>query len=327
MSTDLVFFIYRLGIKVYRVGSNLQATELIDVPTLDVEEIATKLAAYSGSTARVLISDTVSYLFHTQISLGGAPISRELVLSKIKNEIPENIEAVNWDYKVITSKDGLDDVLIFAPVLEYQTLITDISAKLKISFETIEPESIALTRHPDPVVGLYKKNDLRAPDDQTLNISVTPPSPTSHNSILKPIIVIVIITLVVIVNYFIYNLYKKTSPQKSVIKVTPTPVTQISPTITPIPTTTTFNFTIQNGTSKTGYASTIALKFTTAGFIGVTTGNADNKNYLKSKLIFKDTLFQDLYQSKLIAVFPVLTSNISIDKTITYDAILILGTD
>ena len=82
---------------------------------------------------------------------------------------------------------------------------------------------------------------------------------------------------------------------------------------------------IQNGTGKTGYASQIAAKFTTIGFKNISTANAANSKYPVSHLIFKDETIKNTYESKFISVFPVTSSNITVDKTINYDALLILG--
>jgi hypothetical protein len=170
-----------LGVKVFRISTKQEVTELADIPTLDHDVVSAKLASFSGSTFRLLISDTISYLFHSQIPRSNTPVSREIVLQKIKGEIPENFESSSWDYKIINQNTDFTEVIVFSPVAEFQNFINQISTKLQLNFEVIEPESIAVTRHPNPIVGILHKDDLGLKDEQSLNIIVNTPASHQRN--------------------------------------------------------------------------------------------------------------------------------------------------
>ena len=330
MSTDLVFFLHRLGVKIYRVTSNLETTEVVDIPTLDIPEAISKLTSFSGKSFRLLISDTISYIFHTHIPVTNIPISRDIVLEKIKNEIPENFASTNWDYKIINTSNDTADILVFALVSDFQNFINQISDNLQITFEATEPESVAVTRHPDPVVGIFKKDDLKNKDEQSLNLTFKPENISKSPNIIKPLLIIVLIILFVVGNYFLYQWYQKNNQPKitkvSTPSITPTSV-PVTPTVPPLKQFIDLTLSIQNGSGKTGYASQVATKFTTAGLKDIVTGNADNSNYQQSKLIFKDETIKLTYQTKFTEIFPITVENISIDKTQVYDALLILGTN
>ena len=333
MSTDLVFFLHRLGFKIYKVSPSFVPTELIDVPTLDPAELKSKLESFSGQTFCLLISDTISYLFHTQIPTTNVPISRELVSAKIKNDIPQNVESTKWDYKIINTLNGQADILVFALVSEFQDLINDLSTSLKITFEVTEPESIASSRHPDPIVGILKKDDFNAKDDQSLNLAFVPETNSSPFNPLPFLALLIIVILFVGGSYYFLRWYRQNKALKPTIISTaiPTIISTPSPN-SPTPTVyivkplADLTLMVQNGTGKTGYASQIATQFTTAGFKNISTGNAATSKQTTSQLIFKDDTLKNAYESKFIAVFSVPSANISVDKTINYDALLILGT-
>ncbi len=209
MSSDLVFFLHRLGIKVYRISSGAKVVELADIISTDIDEISTKLSPFSGESPRLLISDTISYLFHSQIPQTETSLSRDIVLQKIKSEIPENFESTSWDYKVVGSNPDYVEVLVFAPVVDFQNLITKIADSLHINFEVIEPESIAVTRHPNPIVGITFKDDLGAKDEQSLNIVINSTNSSAQSHTSKNIFIIIGFVLFVILNIFLYTKYQQ----------------------------------------------------------------------------------------------------------------------
>ncbi len=333
MSTDLVFFLHRLGFKIYKVSPSFVSTELIDVPTLDPTELKSKLESFSGQTFRLLISDTISYLFHTQIPTTNVPISRELVSTKIKNDIPQNIESTNWDYKIINTLNGQADILVFALVSDFQDIVNEITSSLKINFEVTEPESVASTRDPNPIVGIMKKEDLTGQDNQSLNLAFkSDPSP-SHFNVFPILTVIFIIVLFIGGGFYFLKWYRQNRSPKSAPVSIVLPTSIPSPTLVSLTPTTLvpkpladLTFMIQNGSGKTGYASQIATQFTAAGFKNISTGNAATSKQNTSQLIFKNDTLKTTYESMFIAVFSVPSANISVDKTIDYDALLILGT-
>lgn len=331
MSTDLVFFLHRLGIKVYRVKPNNTVVELVDIGSLDESVIINKLKEFSGSTIRVLTSDTISYLFQAHIDISQFPLSRDRVMEKIRSEIPENIESIKWDYKLITKSESVAEVVVFSPVAEFQKLIISISKQLHLVVEAIEPESVATSRHPNPIVGITLKEDIGEKDEATLNITaVENISPKPF--IPKILLIIFGFILFIFINYILYQKYQSTVGDNS-SSVAPTPTvssntsTVISSSPTPIPLKKFLDLEllVQNGTTKAGLAGSIAAKFKENGVTNVTTGNADRDDYTSSILIFTSDELKKAHLSKFNDIFPVNSANVQVDKAQSVDAILILG--
>lgn len=330
MSTDMVFFLHRLGIKIFRVSDDLKVSELVDIPTIDLDTITPKLAAYQGSTFRLLISDTISYLFHSLVPKTNTAISREVVLQQIKGEIPENFETTSWDYKIINQNNDHTEVLVFAPVSEYQELISQLAFKMEFNFEVIEPESIAITRHPNPILGILNKDDLSLKDEQSLNISVTSSSTKTTRSFPKWIVYFVVILLFIGLNYFLFSKYRSSQSSSS-----PNPIVSPIPSLVPSTPTSTppastkswteLKIIVKNGSGKTGYAGTIAEKFKESGLTDVSIGNADRDDYSDSLIIFSNQQIKDQHLAKFNSVVSFSSANIQIDKSVSFDAIIILG--
>jgi hypothetical protein len=329
MSTELVFFLHRLGLKVYQVKSDSTVVELADVSSLDIAEITKKLESFSGSTVRLLTSDSISYLFQSHIDITNTPLSRDIVFQKIKSEIPEDVESIRWDYKVVTRSTDFADVVVFAPVADFQKLIDNVSRQLRLVVEAIEPESISSTRHPNPIVGITLKNDIGEKDESTLNISTTPTTNSSPSfPFLKIILSIIGIVAFVLINYFLYQKYNQ---NQTTVPTTPSPTptmtTVITPTTTPLPTKkfSDLSLLVQNGTPRSGYAGSIAAKFKENGVSNVTSANADRDDYSTSQLSFASDELKNIHLSKFTAIFPIASSSVKVDKSQSVDAILILG--
>jgi len=84
---------------------------------------------------------------------------------------------------------------------------------------------------------------------------------------------------------------------------------------------------VQNGTSQAGLASKMAANLKEKGILLVESDNADSKDYDETRLIFKNETLREKYVEKLVEIIPVSNDNISIDESIQYDAIFILGLD
>jgi len=333
MSTDLVIFLHRLGVKVYRVSPSLEVSEEVDISSTNIDEMVAGLTQYSSSTIRLLVSDTVCYLFHTTVSGSMSQVNRASVLAKIKGEVPEDIESTRWDYKVVNSTTDMTEVIVFATTSEYQLWIDTLTNKLDVTIEAIEPESIAVTRHPNPIVGLYQKKDYKGQDSQSLNISV---APTASATRAKPprrsslISIILFLIGFVLINYFLYQKYQQSRRTTATPPPTPSPILPVSaPTTTPTTMVkkdwTSLKLAVLNGSGKAGLAGSVATKFKTSGVVDVTSGNAPNDNYSQSQLTFASVELQNQFQSQFLTIFPVTTANIKVDKSQSYDAILILG--
>ncbi|KKQ84931.1 MAG: hypothetical protein UT08_C0012G0027 [Candidatus Woesebacteria bacterium GW2011_GWB1_38_8] len=135
--------------------------------------------ALNAKKVRVLISDDLSYTLRLKIpvDLTGEQ-ERAFIYEKIKEEIPENLDDSEWDFKVyrketIAKTEDEKEIFIFAPVKRlYQGMVESFD-KLGISVEAIEPQVIASARHPNPLVGLALKKDLKGKDEEVLNLMLT----------------------------------------------------------------------------------------------------------------------------------------------------------
>ena len=327
MNSTKVIYLDRFGLKVYDVASKSPVLEK-EIKSIDIDQIKSELAYLNNQSVSLLLADSISYFYQKIID---PPIKidnnfKNNLLETIKPEIPEDFSDFNWDYKVEKNQENKQKVIVFAPIKKFQFLITEISNQLNIKIETIEVESIASTRDPNPIIGITKKSDIKGKDEDILNLSVTPQTSPKKSPLKKIILVIIFIASLFLV-FFVLKTKKTT-----IDKPQPNSISQITPTQAILPTPTvaikewsSLNIMVQNGTSKNGLASKTALIFTTSGVVQVNTGNADNKNYLVNKLIFKDTLLKETYQNKFKELLTFKDENITIDNSLENDVIIILG--
>jgi len=326
MNSTKVIYLDRFGLKVYDIGSNSPVLEK-EIKSLDIDQIKSELTYLNNQSILLLLSDSVSY-FYQKIIDPPFKIDNNFkanLLETIKSEIPEDFSNFNWDYKVEKDPENKQKVIIFAPIKKFQLLITEISNQLNIKIETIEIESIASTRDPNPIIGITKKSDIKGKDEDTLNLSVIPQTSPKKSPIKKIILVIIFIAILTSILFFIKTKKTTSKPQSnSIPQITPTQTILPTPTVA-IKEWSSLNIMVQNGTSQNGLASKTALIFTTSGVVQVNTGNADNKNYLANKLIFKDTSLKETYHNKFKELLTFKDENITIDNSLENDVIIILG--
>lgn len=206
MTNKNVIYWYRLGIKVYKVEKNVSVL----VKDIDLQNVEEELSFLKNSEVCLSLSDDVSYLFKNEIDNKEVIDSgfRNRLLTIVKADIPEDFSNFLWDYKIIET-DGKKSVLVFAPIAQVQNKINELSKKLGIKFEVIEPESISLERDPDYIVGITKKNDLIGKDEDVLNITVDEKLPINYNIFWWVLIVVLSAALVGLIYFlFVLNLYK-----------------------------------------------------------------------------------------------------------------------
>lgn len=325
MSNTKVIYLDKLGLKVYNVDSNSSVLEK-EIKSLDIDQIKPELNYLNGRSALLLLADSVSY-FYEKILDPPLKIDNNLknnLLEIIKTEIPEDFSDFNWDYKIEKDAQDKQKVTIFAPTKDFQLLITEISNQLDIQFEAIENEKSASSRDVNPIVGITKKSDIKGKDEEVLNIPVVPQTKTKSSFFIKFILLIVILLALFTVYYIVKVLPKSSILQSPKVVITPTSV----PTTIPTPTIKSWpelDIMVQNGTSKTGLAAKTALIFTQSGVTQVNTENADNKNYLLNKLIFKNISLKETHKNKFKELVTIKDENITIDSSIKNDAIFILG--
>jgi hypothetical protein len=217
--------------------------------------------------------------------------------------------------------------MVFAPVKEYQMVINQVCKKLLIKIEAMEPESIAVMRDPNPILGIAKKTDISGKDEEVLNITVVPTAEKRKLSMnLAGVAGMAVMTLVMLF------LVVKYGTRKTVVQTpAPTPTITIS-TTSPTPTVkmtvkawADLKVMVQNGTTTAGLAGKTATVLKNGGLNLVESGNADSSDHPTNKLIFKDNLLKENYLKKFKALITVGDDKVEIDNSIQYDVIFILG--
>jgi len=313
----IVFYLNSSSLKIFHVVSNT-STLFTEIKFTQPDEVFHQLKDYATQSISLIVADEISYFFEETVS---PPLTvdanfKNNLLNIVKSNIPEDFTNFFWDYQIIRHDQSSQVVQIFAPVKQYQQLINRLVTELQINFSSIEPESLAKTRHSDLVIGTTLKPDLKLPDASSINIVVSPPRSTSTNFL--PLIIIII--TIIATSFFFLTQYQ--SRQSSTILPAPTPTTL--PTTTPTPQII-LNLQIQNGTTVSGLAGQKAELFKNSHSISVTTANADNQKYLQNKLIFKNDSLKNLFTDQILTLIPIKTKNILIDTNLTSDAIVILG--
>jgi len=334
-NTKKIIYWHRFGFKVYNIDKNLSPVLEKEVDSIEIEKIEAELEYLSGQNILLLLADSISYLYEKIID---PPLIidnnfKDKLSEIIKQDIPEDFSQFYWDFKITDDPDGKQKVIIFAPIKEFQEIINQISNKLTIKVDIIEPESIATTRDPNPIIGIFKKTDIKGKDEEVLNLLLTPKKENS-NKIIKKIILTVTFIIILICSIFLIIEFKKPIIKTTIIPtLTPTSSPILIPTAIPTLTAITITPTIkpwselklqiQNGTNQKGLAAKVAAIFKNSGIDQVTTGNADATNYTENKLIFKDISLKDAYQDKFKNFLTINDNNILIDNNTTYDVIVI----
>jgi len=334
-NTKKIIYWHRFGFKVYNIDKKLSPILEKEIDSNDLEKIETELKYLSGQNILLLLADSISYLYEKTID---PPLIvdnhfKDKLLEMIKQDIPEDFSQFYWDFKIKDDLNGKQKVVIFAPIKEFQEIISQVSNKLAIKFDVIEPESIATTRDPSPIIGIYKKTDIKGKDEKILNLLLAPPEENSKK-ITKKILIFVFI-FVLIFSIFLIIKFKKPiyeNTTTSIITPSPTLITTPTPTLIPTPTLTIKEWSnlimmVQNGTNQKGLAAKTASIFKTNGINQIEIGNADTTSYISNKLIFKDISLQEFYQDRFKKLIKIDDNNITVDNSITFDVIFITGTN
>ncbi len=112
---------------------------------------------------RILLEEDVHYLLELPFA---QDMTRQQILNKISEKIPEKLDEYSWDYK----KQDEDKLIAFAPVKHiYDNLVVPLH-KAQIEIEAVEPERVAKERHENPIIGIALKKDIKGKDEQVLNL-------------------------------------------------------------------------------------------------------------------------------------------------------------
>jgi hypothetical protein len=319
---DIVVYWHKLGLKVYRV---INTPELLkDINSTDLVETEKQLKFLAGTPVYLLLDDSISYLLTKDISppISDDSVFRKELLSQIKSEVPQDFEKYPWDYLIEKTTTDTQTILIIAPAKDFLIPIDTISKNLLINYIAIESKSISLLRDPDPIIGITQKNSLLAPVENTTNTVVVEAKVPPKNYLAIFILIFIFLNIIGAWVYFEKPVFPTKTKNVSSLSTTPTPDIVLLPTIKPL---SGLTIVVQNGTTKSGYASTIATKLKDLDINQVDIGNANADNYEQSKLVFKDSILKDKYLQSLTKVVPVESANISVDSSLTADVKIILG--
>lgn len=173
----------QVGASVVALGKTPKVQQLASSPwtpeTLGetLKQLASQLP---GRTIRVLLAEDIAYVVELHLPKQEA-LNREQVLSQLKIQIPEELHDHDWDFRLepaskAAQADG-QKILAFAPVQQLWQLFSTAVMQACLEVEAVEPEQIARKRHPDPVIALALKTDLKGKDEQVLNLKTLPAEP------------------------------------------------------------------------------------------------------------------------------------------------------
>ncbi len=106
---------------------------------------------------------------------------------KVAETIPEILENSDWDFIETGEEGNFKKMKVFAPHKDFLTNLTQAAVKSEFKIEAIEPESLAVLRNKDPMLGLALKTDIKGKDENVLNVVPSEPAPTELKMETKPI--------------------------------------------------------------------------------------------------------------------------------------------
>ncbi|HWS49364.1 MAG TPA: LytR C-terminal domain-containing protein [Candidatus Methanoperedens sp.] len=331
-----VIYWHRFGQKVYDIPTNSSPILEKEIVSSEIEKTEEGLKYLSGQGVLLLLSDSISYLYEKIID---PPLKidesfKRKLQELIKADIPEDFSEFTWDYKVDNDFDGKQKVIVFAPIKEFQVSINEVAKKLSIKIEAMETESVAATRDPNPILGILEKPDIKGKDEDSLNLSVMAEK-KDRSGLYKILgVVLLAVFLVIMTVIFLPKMKDKLNEdlkEDNLKVVTPLPSPISSEESSKSANLETrfeeIKIMVQNGTTQAGLASKMAVSLKEKGVLSVESGNAESKDYDETRLVFKNELLREKYKEKLVEIIAVSDDNISIDESIQYDAIFILGLD
>lgn len=282
---------------------------------------------------RLLLSGDLSYVMDVTIPADTKETEeRQTVATSVGTEIPEILDNEDWDYKVVSQDKKQKKLIVFAPVKDKFTLISQAFASLKMEIEAVEPEDVAKTRHENPVVGLALKQDLKGKDEEVLNLklSVTQSTPNpkiSSKNRKSPIILFIVVLSFIIIATVIFFRQVQTKPTAEPV-VTPTPVASITPSLEASLNLSEYLVQILNGSGIAGQAGAVQTLLTAKGFNKFTLGNAKLYNYTDTEISLKANIADDVFKAIsdiLENDYTVVKSAPSLSQNSTYDVVITVG--
>lgn len=175
-SKKIILFFTRRKLEVIQVGAvkSLDKKQLYQVNwTVDTlpKLLLQMMTDLSVDTVRVLVADNLGYLVTLSIP-NNTDNERELVATKVAEEIPEILENQDWDYHQIETKNDQKKIRAFALLQSFWQPLKKAVRESGMQIEALELVSIATERNKDPVMGLALKQDINGKDEETLNFTL-----------------------------------------------------------------------------------------------------------------------------------------------------------
>ena len=308
--------------------------------TTTLEDLLTTLQQeYNAKTIRVLLADELSYLVELTIPPMPESMEREYIAGQLPALIPETFTQNEWDFKVESIQKNGKKILVFAPIHYIYDALSKASIKKGVIIEAMEPVSLALKRHTNPIIGLAMKKDLKGKDEDVLNIvpsSVVSKSVSTKKPVNKKLVVLIFLSAFLLplmgIGAFLSlseteNLSPAPTVQPTPVPPSPTPVITEEPTPIPEPPdVSVLTVQVLNGTGKAGASKAVQDILLENGFKTVTTGNAPQLGHKETKVQLKPDV--DLTVTEFItSLLPgyTVSENDPLTSSSAYDVLITVG--
>lgn len=294
---------------------------------------------------RVVLAEDLSYVLSMKIPSGLKDSQeRQAVAQKITEQIPEDLNNKEWDYKVLGRKAGEKEVIAFAPVKDAFRKISSALEKAGLVVEAIEPEIVAVKRHSDPIVGIALKKDIRGKDEEVLNLELKKnkdslseqlkgdivSTPLGKRPILKfkPLLFIFLAFLLFGAIVFGAVYLGKSRARTTGAPIEPSPKETATPTPTAPPeiSLSDYSVNILNGSGVAGEARRVRDFLKAQGFEDFALGDADSYTYTDTEARLKEQVPDGVYEEIIDALgdYEVVEGD-SLTEDSEYDVVIIVG--
>lgn len=295
--------------------SNVTSSIIKDRSEGELSELFSALAKeLKIESCRLLLSDDLVNFVSVAVSekLKGGDRS-EFVLSQLQANYGYLSDDELWGS--IDAKQEADEVVAFLPAKKLYKQLSKTVERLKINIEGIEPELLAATRHPNPIIGLAIRSDEQENEIEEIEIEndyefeqETDIGPMAVTKKLPGPLVLVsgVVLLIAILGGLIYYFHSKTTESRTsllsgdsqladVNEVIPEPTAAPEPdsvaglVVLPAPLSD-YNVTVLNGSGVVGEAGYVADILFAEGFEQVSTGNAEEQDHTSTTVYLKKSL-------------------------------------
>lgn len=296
---------------------------------------------YHANRIRLVLDEDLSHTLDLEIPVTTAAADeRQVVADLLRSKIPDILNASTWDYKIKDAKADAKVVTVFVPVQEKLMSLTDAATKEGLEIEAVEPIGLSLARHPNPLVGMALKTDLRGDDRQVLNVqpelpsepvgSLEAPPARSGSRVSRP--TMMIIGAVILLGLLAFGVLAAVRRQASSPAPSPsaTPIASPSPLPSPSPEPAELSdlkLQVLNGAGVPGQASAVASLLAKAGFGEAAVGNAANYNFTDTLISVKPDTPETAYltAAKALQSNYTVKKGAALDTDSEYDVVVTVG--